>query len=177
MSDPIIIVPYDDQWPIIYQELEKRLKNALGEIATRIDHIGSTSIPNLVAKPIIDVQISVASFEPLDAFKLPLEKLDFVYRANNPDLTKRYFREKPGTRRTHIHVRKAGSWAEQYSLLFRDYLRCHKEDCQKYAKLKHHLADKFRNDRLAYTDSKSHLIWEIIKKANKWTQEIGWFPD
>lgn len=176
MSDSIIVTPYDERWPYLYIELEEKLKNALGEVAIRIDHIGSTAIPGLDAKPIIDIQISVASFEPLNAFKEPLEKLGFVFKANNPDLTKRYFREMPGTRRTHIHVRQAGSWSEQYSLLFRDYLRCHQEDCQKYADLKYQLAEKFRSNRLAYVDGKTFLIWEIMKKANKWSQEVGWLP-
>jgi GrpB-like predicted nucleotidyltransferase (UPF0157 family) len=70
------------------------------------------------------VQISVAAFEPVEAFKDPLERLGYVYRAANSERTKRYFREPPGHRRTHIHVRRAGSFSEQFPLPLRDYLRC-----------------------------------------------------
>ena len=69
----------------------------------------------------IDIQISVASFTPLTVFKVPLESLGFIYRAENPDKSKRYFREAPDQRRVHIHVRQAGSWTEQLALLFRDF--------------------------------------------------------
>jgi len=140
----------------------------------RIDHIGSTSIAGLAAKPIIDIQISVADFEPLDLYRLPLEKLGYVFRATNPELTKRYFREQPGTRRTHIHVRRLGNWAEQFALLFRDYLRSHDQDAQTYARLKYDLAEQYQDDRQGYTESKSPPIWEIMRKADRWSQETGW---
>src|SRR5262249_11057136 len=127
MVDAIRIVPYDPAWPERFRTLGAALREALGEVALRIDHIGSTSVPGLDAKPIVDIQISVASFEPLDSFRLPIEALGYVFRADNTDLAKRYFREPPGTPRTHIHVRRAGSWSEQFALLFRDYLRTHPE--------------------------------------------------
>jgi GrpB-like predicted nucleotidyltransferase (UPF0157 family) len=98
------------------------LRQALGTTALRIDHIGSISIANLAAKLIIDVQISVESLEPME-FLDSIESLGYVWRRNNPEQTKRYFREQPGSRRTHIHVRKFGSWHEQCALLFRDYVR------------------------------------------------------
>jgi GrpB-like predicted nucleotidyltransferase (UPF0157 family) len=152
------------------------LREALGAIALRIDHIGSTSITGLAAKPIIDIQISVAEFEPLDLYRLPLEKLGYVFRAMNPELTKRYFREQAGARRTHIHVRRSGSWAEQFALLFRDYMRIHDEDAQAYAKLKYDLAEEYQEDRQRYTESKTPFIWEIMRKADRWSQETGWRP-
>lgn len=176
MTDPIIIVPYNIEWPTLFAELGARLRGALGATALRIDHIGSTSIPGLAAKPIIDVQVSVASFEPLDAYLLPMEKLGFVFRQNNPELTKRYFREQPGERRTHIHVRRAGSWWEQFPLLFRDYMRQNSDDAARYAALKYQLADLYRDDRRSYVDAKMPFIWEIMAKADKWGQSIGWLP-
>lgn len=171
-----MIVPYDPAWPAIFAELGSSLREALGDTALRIDHIGSTSVPGLAAKPVIDVQISVRSFEPLDAFRLPLEGLGFVFRADNPELTKRYFRERPGNRRTHIHVRRAGSWAEQFALLFRDYMRAHGEDAQRYAELKCRLAEQYGEDRHGYTEAKAAFLWEIMVKADRWSQEIGWEP-
>jgi GrpB-like predicted nucleotidyltransferase (UPF0157 family) len=176
MPDPIIIAPYDPQWPRLFAELGARLREALGPVALRIDHIGSTSIPGMAAKPVIDVQISVASFEPLEAIKTPLEGLGFVHRADNPDLAKRYFRETPGQRRTHIHVRRAGSWSEQFALLFRDYLRTHDADARWYEGVKRALAEQYRDDRQGYTEAKGPYLWETMEKADAWNQRTGWTP-
>jgi GrpB-like predicted nucleotidyltransferase (UPF0157 family) len=131
VTDEVMIIPYDAEWPILFARLGGALRATLGDVALRIDHVGSTSIPGLEAKPIIDVQISVASFEPLDAYRGPLESLGYLFRADNTERTKRYFREAPGTRRTHVHVRRAGSLSEQFALLFRDYLRAHAEDARR----------------------------------------------
>ena len=119
---------YDPQRPRRFDELGRRIREALGDVACRIDHIGSTAVPGLAAKPVIDVQVSVAALEPVDPFAVPLQRLGFVYRANSTERTKRYLREPPGQRRTHIHVRRAGSFSEQFPLLFRDYLRDHRDE-------------------------------------------------
>jgi GrpB-like predicted nucleotidyltransferase (UPF0157 family) len=103
----------------------------------------------------------------------PLERLGYVLRADNAERTKRYFREAPGTPRRHIHVRRAGSWAEQFALLFRDYLRTHAEETRRYASLKYQLAVKYREDRHGYTDAKAPFIWEIMMKADRWSQDVG----
>lgn len=176
MEEKVVIAPYDSEWPELFRRLGARLRGALGDVALRIDHIGSTSIPGLAAKPIIDVQISVASLEPVDPFRTPLESVGFLWQADNPELTKRYFREKPGDRRTHIHVRRAGSFSEQFPLLFRDYMRTHPDDAARYAELKYRLAEEFGEDRHGYVDAKGPFIWEIIRKADEWAQIIGWLP-
>jgi GrpB-like predicted nucleotidyltransferase (UPF0157 family) len=160
----------------MFKVLGRSLRDVLGDVAIRIDHIGSTAVPGLGAKPIIDVQISVLGLEPLDSYRHPLEHLDFVFRADNPDLTKRYFREPPGTPRTHVHVRRSGSWAEQFALLFRDYLRAHPNDRERYERLKRELADQHRERRRAYTEAKGAFIWEIMGKADQWSQVVGWEP-
>jgi GrpB-like predicted nucleotidyltransferase (UPF0157 family) len=176
MGETVVITPYDAQWREMFRRLGSDLRSALGDVALRIDHIGSTSVPGLAAKPIIDVQISVAGFEPVDAYRKPLESLGYVFRATNPDLTKRYFREQPGQRRTHIHVRRAGSWPGQFALLFRDYMRIHQEDAERYAELKYRLAKQYGEDRIGYTEAKSPFIWGVMMKADKWAQGIGWKP-
>jgi GrpB-like predicted nucleotidyltransferase (UPF0157 family) len=109
MSDLITVVSYDPAWPVIFGQLGTHLRAALGGVALRIDHIGSTAVPGLAAKPIVDVQISVERLEPVEPFRLPLEAAGFLYRTSNAERTKRYFREPPGQRRTHIHYpRSAG---------------------------------------------------------------------
>ena len=176
MAQAVEICPYDPAWPSLFAALGVRLRNALGSIALRIDHIGSTAVPGLAAKPIVDIQVSVAAFDPVDAYRVPLEGLGLVFRSENTERTKRYFREAPGTRRTHLHVRRAGSWAEQFALLFRDYLRVHPEDRDKYAELKRRLARELRDDRHAYTEEKVPFIWEVMSRADRWSQGVGWTP-
>ena len=167
---------YDPAWPERFVELGRALRGGLGEVALRIDHIGSTAVPGLAAKPIIDIQVSVAAFEPLEAFRVPLERLGYVYRADNSERTKRYFREPLGRRRTHVHVRRAGSFSEQWALLFRDYLRAHPAVAADYEAEKRTLAIRFRDDRHGYTEAKGPQLWVIIRQADEWAQAQGWQP-
>jgi GrpB-like predicted nucleotidyltransferase (UPF0157 family) len=176
MKDPIEVVPYSSTWPAKFRRYGSALRTALGDVALRIDHIGSTAVPGLLAKPVIDVQISVRELDSLDTFRAPLEELGLVFRSDNPDLTKRYFREKPGDDRTHIHVRRAGSWAEQFALLFRDFLRADEASARDYGAAKQELAVRYRYDRMAYTDAKTPLVWQLMTKAHAWSQIVGWKP-
>ena len=168
----IEITPYSPAWPARFSSLGTAFRSALGDVAVRIDHVGSTSVPGLAAKPVIDLQISVASLEPVDPFRLPLERLGYVYRADNDERTKRYFREPPGTPRTHVHVRRAGSFSEQFALLFRD----HPTEATAYADLKRRLAIEHAEDRAAYTDAKNPFIWDLMHRADTWAQTTGWQP-
>jgi GrpB-like predicted nucleotidyltransferase (UPF0157 family) len=174
MPQPIEVLPYDGQWRTWFVEVSVRLRLALGDVALRIDHIGSTSVPGLDAKPVLDIQVSVADLEPSDSFRIPLTGLGYVFHTDNTDLAKRYFREPPGTRRTHIHVRRAGGFQEQTNLLFRDYLRTHPDAAAEYAALKHKLADQFRDDRIAYIEAKGHFVWSVLRGAHDWAQTTGW---
>ncbi|WP_436243920.1 GrpB family protein [Paenibacillus sp. LjRoot56] len=142
----------------------------------RIDHVGSTSIVGLDAKPIIDIQISVLNYDDITKYKTKIESVGFVFRDDNLDKTKRYFREQPGTRRTHIHVRQVGSFSEQMTLLFRDYLREHPQDCLRYADEKHRLMELFKSERLKYVEGKGPIVWDNIQRAHRWSQEVGWKP-
>ena len=173
---PVEIVAYDPAWTARFAELGRDLRAGLGEVALRIDHIGSTSVPGLAAKPIIDIQVSVADFEPLAAYRLPLEQLGYVYRAGNPERTKRYFREPPGRPRTHVHVRRLGSFSEQWALLFRDYLRAHPEVATEYDAVKRRLAVHYRDDRRGYAAAKEPFSWAVIRRADGWAQAQGWQP-
>jgi GrpB-like predicted nucleotidyltransferase (UPF0157 family) len=178
-GDPVWISPYDVTWPERFAQLAQPLCQALGPVAWRIDHIGSTAVAGLAAKPVIDIQISVADFEPLDAYRLPLERLGYIFRADNPNRTERYFREAPGHPRVHIHVKRAGSFGEQFALLFRDYVRKHPDVVSQYAQLKIGLAQQYSQveDRAAYTEAKRPFIWKVIAQADEWAQQTGWLPD
>ena len=172
----IEVLAYDPAWKERFTLLAKGLRVSLGETALRIDHVGSTSVVGMWAKPIVDIQISVPFLDLLDEFRLPLEQLGYLYRADNPDLTKRYFREKPGTTRTHIHVRQAGSYSEQEALLFRDYLRQQPEEAEKYAMFKQDLAVQYRDFPKRYVEEKAPFIHAMLMNARVWSQEVGWFP-
>ncbi|MEM8897937.1 MAG: GrpB family protein [Bacteroidota bacterium] len=172
----IEVLAYDPTWKERFTLLAKDLRVSLGETALRIDHVGSTSVVEMWAKPIVDIQISVSSLELMDEFRLPLEDLGYIFREDNPDLTKRYFREKPGTTRTHIHVRQAGSYSEQEALLFRDYLREKSEEAEKYSRFKQELAVEFRDHPKRYVEEKTPFIHAMLMNARVWSQQVGWFP-
>jgi GrpB-like predicted nucleotidyltransferase (UPF0157 family) len=176
MTEPVRIVDYDREWPRLFEDRARAIRNEMGDVALRIDHIGSTALVGLAAKAITDIQISVPDLEPLDRVRGPLEELGYVFRADNTERTKRYFRESPGDRRTHVHVRRAGSFSEQLPLLLRDFLRTHSDWARRYAELKRALARRYPNDRRRYTDAKRPFTWEALSHADEWAQRTGWRP-
>jgi len=175
-SDPIIVVPYNPYWKEEFLTIALQIRAALGSLALRIDHVGSTSVEGLAAKPVIDIQISVAHLEPLEHVQSALERIGLKYRADNGDKTKHYFREGKGMRRTHVHVREAGSYSEQLALLFRDYLRANEDARTQYAALKYDLMQRFGDDRDRYLNEKTPFIWQTLQNAHFWTQVMGWKP-
>ncbi|MFC7623313.1 GrpB family protein [Microlunatus sp. GCM10028923] len=174
--DAMIIADYSPAWPEQFAVIAARLRTALGSLAVRIDHTGSTAVPGLAAKPIIDLQVSVASLDPVETYRFKIESCGFAWRSDNPELTKRYFREVPPRPRTHLHVRRAGSFSEQFALLFRDHLRAHASRAVAYAELKHRLSPLLMADRAAYVAAKDPFIWETVRLADAWAQRIGWEP-
>ncbi|GMX64901.1 hypothetical protein Elgi_41700 [Paenibacillus elgii] len=111
MKDPVIVLPYNDSWPDEFKIIGERIRQALGDAAIRIDHVG-----------------------------------------------------------------EHGSWSEQLTLLFRDYLRSHPEACTAYVKEKHRLMELYRNERESYVAGKTPVIWSILQQAHSWSQETGWKP-
>jgi GrpB-like predicted nucleotidyltransferase (UPF0157 family) len=176
VSDPVLIFDYEPGWPVVFAGLAGPMRDVLGEVAVRIDHIGSTAVPGLAAKPIIDIQISVGSLEPVNAFGAPLQALGYVWQADNPDRLKRYFREPPGHRRVHVHVRQVGTFSQQVPLLFRDFLRHHPAAADQYAAVKRRCAAHRGRDRPGYVEAKGPFVWEIIRQADAWAQHTGWQP-
>jgi GrpB-like predicted nucleotidyltransferase (UPF0157 family) len=160
-GDTIEVVEYDAEWPRRYESWHERIQSALGETAQRIEHVGSTSVPGLPAKPIVDIQVSVA--EPDDELRYvpALEGLGVQLRSR--DELHRYFRPFPGqSRDVHIHVCAAGSAWERDHLLFRDYLRADADARSAYAAAKREAAVLWHDDGWAYTDAKSEVIATIM---------------
>ncbi|MFC4014981.1 GrpB family protein [Nonomuraea purpurea] len=99
-----------------------------------------------------------------------------VHWADNAELTKRYFREVPGARRTHVHVREHGSFSQQVPLLTRDYLRAHPDVAAEFAEVKRRCAREFRDERQKYVAAKEPYVWDILRRADAWAQRVGWRP-
>lgn len=171
MADEIEIVDYDPSWPRLFEEEQRRLALVLpADQILAIEHAGSTAIPGLAAKPIIDIFVAVPSIEQARATLVePVEEIGYVYWAENPKLDRMFFvKGMPpyGTRRTHhIHVSEPTSDAWQRPLLFRDYLRGHPDEAERYHRLKLDLASRYRHDREAYTNAKDAFVEVIIRLA------------
>lgn len=173
LREPIEVTPYDPDWPRAYASWEQRLREVLGGTAQRIDHVGSTAVAGLAAKPVIDIQVSVADLDVEAEYAPQLGLLGVPLSGR--DVWHRYFRPAAGRPRTvQVHVCGAGSAWERDHLLFRDYLRAQPEVRHGYAVLKHQLAQRWRDDRVAYTDSKSSFILDTLDAANRWAAAARW---
>lgn len=184
---PIEIVPYHISWPAEFEEIAAALRHALGELALRIDHIGSTSVPGLDAKDIIDIQLTVANFDPpldeslravgctlIDDIQADHQPVHFIGPAS--EWEKRYYQPPAGQRPTHLHVRIQNHANQRYPLLFRDYLRTHPAAAGAYASLKHSLARYHGDDREAYTLLKDPACDIIMAAAEEWAAVNHWKP-
>jgi GrpB-like predicted nucleotidyltransferase (UPF0157 family) len=174
-NEPIELSEYDPARPARFEEMRDRLAAALGEVALRIDHVGSTSVPGLVAKPIVDIQVSVSDVDDEAVYVAPIEALGLEMRWI--ETGHRYFRAPPPLpRRCQVHVCTVGSDWERRHLLFRDYLRSHPDAARDYGNLKRRLAAEHKWDRIAYTDAKGPFIDATTAKAEVWAAETHWQP-
>lgn len=174
----INIIAYDPDWPAEFEVIRQSLQEALGATALQIAHIGSTSVPGLGAKDVIDVQVTVAKLSPDIVERLT--RAGYHYRAEitcdhvppgedeAPALwAKMYFNEPAGRRRAHIHVRVRGNPNQLYPLLFRDYLRAHPQSAQAIERIKREIVKYHADDTDAYYDIKDpvyDLIWDAAKE-------------
>src|SRR5262249_53685003 len=135
------VVPYDPRWAADFEQERARLREALGDAAVRIDHNGSTAVPGLAAKPIIDIQLSVPRLQDAHVYARVLERLGYVHMPHaDDDRCPFFFRPGEWPHTHHVHVVEAGGEEERRTLAFRDYLRQHPEAARQYAELKHDLA-------------------------------------
>jgi len=169
-KDQIALVAYDPNWPAQFVAEERLLREALDPaLLLDIQHFGSTAIPGLAAKPIIDILIAVPLLSAArSSFVAPLDALGYAFWADNPKTDRLFFvKGMPpyGERRTHhIHVAEPG--AEPWQRLpFRDYLRAHSEAAQRYEILKRDLAERYPNDREAYTAAKEDFVNDILARC------------
>jgi len=162
----VALADYSPAWPRLFEAERGRLEAALGGAAMAIEHIGSTAVPGLPAKPIIDIAAAVASLETVGALVAPLERLGYRYLGEY-GLPGRHFFEKGAPVTHHVHVVEVAGEHWKVWKLFRDYLRGHPQEAGQYAGFKRELARKYAADRDAYTRSKSEFVGSILKKAGK----------
>jgi GrpB-like predicted nucleotidyltransferase (UPF0157 family) len=166
----IEVVSYDSQWPSQFEAEAERIRAALGATALRIDHNGSTSIPGMRAKPVIDIQVSVATLQPLAAFGDALATLGYHHVPHPDDAFCPFFHRPANWPHTHhIHVVEHGGLEERRTLAFRDYLREHGTAAREYERIKMDLAKRLvgadHETREAYARAKSEFIERIVARA------------
>jgi GrpB-like predicted nucleotidyltransferase (UPF0157 family) len=178
----IEIIDYQERWAKEFESLAQQLREALGTLALRVDHIGSTSVPGLAAKDIIDIQLTVKELAPS---LIPLViKLGYEHRTIYDDHQppgypeakiewQKFFFRRLGARRVHVHVRVEGKANQRYALLFRDYLRSSPASAAAYAQLKCMLAAHLP-DFDTYSDVKDPACDLIAIAAEAWAAKTGW---
>jgi GrpB-like predicted nucleotidyltransferase (UPF0157 family) len=170
MPDPVIIFDYNPRWPTLYAEEKTQIHNVISEYIEDIQHVGSTSVPGLGAKLIIDILIGIRDLTLVEKCVQPLQNLGYEYLGEYGIPGRHFFRKPSGTymsaRRTHnVHMVETNQYEWRRHILFRDYLRTHPVDAKQYEELKRALAEKFESDREGYTIAKTDFINTIVAKA------------
>jgi GrpB-like predicted nucleotidyltransferase (UPF0157 family) len=167
-EEPIYLVPYDETWPRQFEDERVRLVRVLSPwLEGPIEHVGSTAVPGLTAKPVIDIMAGVrdlaSSFDACAA----LVSLDYLYFPYRPDVMHWFCKPSPARRTHHLHLVPVQSalWAER--LVFRDYLRSSPAAAAEYAALKTSLAEQYEFDREAYTNAKGAFVRAVLESSTR----------
>jgi GrpB-like predicted nucleotidyltransferase (UPF0157 family) len=164
------VVPHDPNWRNAFDLEAKFVTDALGTNAIVVHHIGSTAIPDIYAKPVLDLLVEVADIIAVDDRSSAMESIGYQVMGEFGIPQRRYFRKdnQAGLRTHHIHAFPIGSPQIERHLAFRDYMRTHPEEAFQYSELKRELARKYPTDIESYMDGKDGFIKEIDKKAARW---------
>lgn len=163
-SGQVLVVAYDPQWKTAFMAEQAHLLHVCGDHEIVIEHIGSTSVAGLPAKPILDIAIGLPTLEDRKKLIPLLEELGYVYKGENGIPGRQYFtRGTPRTHHVHMVLHRGEIWNNH--LLFRNYLRKFPAERDRYARLKQTLSAQFPHDRLSYTESKSDWIQATLQKA------------
>jgi len=172
---PIVVVPYDRRWQAEYEALAAALWPAVKDVALSIEHVGSTSVPGLAAKPILDVDIVMASVDDLAAIDERLSRLGYVHNGDQGCPGREAFKyadssvPRDGSGRRwmthHLYVCMKDNLYYVRHIAFRDHLRTHPDDAAEYGRLKLELSERYRNDRDGYTEAKSEFVFRVYRAA------------
>jgi GrpB-like predicted nucleotidyltransferase (UPF0157 family) len=157
------VVPYSDLWPLLYEQEAERIREALGSTLRVIEHVGSTAVPGLAAKPVVDIALSVESFDEFDV--AALEGLGYRYVPEfEEEMPNRKYFSRVGF---HVHAYEQEHDEFLDFLRFREYLRTHEEDARDYGELKLRLAEEFRDRRQEYQAAKAPYIARLIEMLRR----------
>jgi GrpB-like predicted nucleotidyltransferase (UPF0157 family) len=165
---PVVIVEYDPRWPGLYEEERDRILAVAGDWIVAIEHVGSTAVPGLGGKSIIDIMPAVRHLADAEQCIQPLESIGYEYVPEYNEILpeRRYFHKGPPEARTfHLHMVERTSEFWERHLLFRDFLRAHPDEAREYFRLKKELAARFGRDREGYTEAKTAFIEGIVARA------------
>jgi GrpB-like predicted nucleotidyltransferase (UPF0157 family) len=165
MMDRIVIADYDPHWPGYFESLRSRISAALGSMAAAIEHVGSTAVPGLAAKPIIDLDVLLGSADDLPTAIQRLASLGYEHQGDLGIPGREAFRCASGVAH-HLYVCHPGSDEYRRHIAFRDFLRLHPDEARAYALFKRRLALDFADDRDAYTRGKTDFIEGILRRAH-----------
>lgn len=158
---------HNPEWADLFEQEKKLLQKTFGDRIITIEHIGSTAIPGIPAKPIIDINVAIPSLDDIDDFVTKLQELGYEYIPERRFPDRQFFPKGPSEKRTHhlnlVEIISETGWKNQ--LLFRDYLRTHANVRDEYATLKRELATKYAENRDEYTERKSNFVMRIIEEA------------
>lgn len=183
------VIAYQPRWADEFSKIARHVRDLVGDAALRIDHIGSTAVPGLGAKDVIDLQITVANLDRSERLTTPLRAAGFRHGTafdhdafrdkpdEDPELRKLFMREPAGERRAHVHIRESGRFNQRYALLFRDYLRVSPSVRASYELVKRQAAELFPDDIDGYLRLKDPVLHLIYEAASLWAAQIGWRPD
>ena len=160
----IQLIEYDSQWPALFEREAKRIRKALAERMLRVEHCGSTSVPGLVAKPLIDIVLEVADSADENSYVPALQAVGYVLRIREPGWFQHRMFKGPDTD-VNLHVYSAGTAEVEHMLLFRDWLRSNQADRELYPCTKRELAHKTWRYVQHYADAKTEVIQEILVRA------------
>jgi GrpB-like predicted nucleotidyltransferase (UPF0157 family) len=172
LEAPVKVVDYDPNWPLIFEAERAKILSVIEKTVVAVEHIGSTAVPGLGAKPIIDIMVGIRHLSDAQGCIGPLETIGYEYVSEYEDSIpeRRYFRKGPSNvpnKHYHLHMVEYDSDFWRRHLLFRDFLRAHPHAAREYHRLKKELAAKYRLNREAYTEAKTSFIESIVAKANR----------
>ena len=164
------VVPHDPRWRDAFEAEAKRVAAALGENVVAVHHIGSTAIPNIYAKPVLDLLVEVRDIDEVDGRGSAMGSLGYEVMGEYGIPGRRYFRKETpeGVRTHHVHAFEAGSPEAARHLAFRDYMIAHPAEAQRYGELKRRLAEQHRQSPEGYMDGKDGFIKEMDRRAARW---------
>lgn len=188
-SRPVVVTSYQSHWVDDFTQIARHIRDLVGHAAIRIDHIGSTAVPGLAAKDVIDIQVTVFDLDEAGGLTKPLRDSGFrqgtafqydVFHnkpETDPELRKLFMREPEGERRAHIHIRELGRFNQRYALLFRDYLRSSENVRAEYELLKRRASQLFPEGLDGYLTLKDPVEHIIYEAASLWAEKVKWNPD